>query len=250
MTIAGLQKTTLIDYPGKVACTVFLAGCNFRCPWCYSSELVLPEKIKKQPKISEKDFFKFLKNKKGLLDGVVLCGGEPTLNHDLPDFIRKIKKMGFLVKLDTNGSNPKMLEKLLKEKLLDYIAMDIKAPVGPKSQFPISKIQIKSQIPISKYQKATGVKVDLKNIKKSIEIIKKSGIDYEFRTTVVPGIHSREDIVQIAKEIGPARAYFLQNFRPEKTLNPRFEKLKPYPKEFLSKIKEQIAKHFEICEVR
>ncbi|MDP3093154.1 MAG: anaerobic ribonucleoside-triphosphate reductase activating protein [bacterium] len=250
MLIAGLQKTTLIDYPGKIAATVFLAGCSFRCPWCYSSELVLPEKIRKQPRISEKELFAFLKKRKGLLDGAVLCGGEPTTNKDLPDLIKKIKKLGFLVKLDTNGSNPKMLEKLIKEKLLDYVAMDIKAPLGAKIQIPKSKFQKKSQIPISKYQKATGVKVDLEKIKKSIEIIKESGIDYEFRSTVVPGLHSKKDIVQIAKGIAPARAYFLQNFRPEKTLNPRFKKLKPYPQEVLAEIKKEIAKHFSICETR
>ena len=250
MTIAGLQKTTLIDYPGKVACTVFLAGCNFRCPWCYSSELVLPEKIKKQPRISEKELFKFLKDKKGLLDGVVLCGGEPSLNNDLPEFIRKIRNLGFSVKLDTNGSNPKMLEELIKKRLVDYIAMDVKAPLG-----------LNFQVPSTKYQKATGVKVDLGKIKKSVEIIKKSGIDYEFRTTVVPALHTRKDILEIAKYIsesaprlrrgfGGQGAYFLQNFRPEKTLNPRFKKQRPYSKEFLSEIKGQIAKYFKTCEVR
>src|SRR3989339_39398 len=125
MIIAGLQKTTLIDYPGKVACTVFLAGCNFRCPWCYSPELVLSEEIRKLSKISRKDFFKFLKSRKGLLDGVVICGGEPTINKDLPDFIKQIKKLGYLVKLDTNGSNPEILKKLIKQKLIDYVAMDV-----------------------------------------------------------------------------------------------------------------------------
>lgn len=233
MLIGGLQKTTLIDYPGKVACTVFLIGCNFRCPWCYSSELVLPEKIKKQPRISEKEFFKFLKGKRGLLEGVVICGGEPTLNHDLPDFIRKIKKLGFLVKIDTNGSSPKILRGLITKKLVDYIAMDIKAPLKAQN-----------------YGRATGVKVDLEKIKKSIEIIKKSRIDYEFRSTVVPGAHTKEDIIQIVKDIAPARAYFLQNFRPEKTLNPKFEKVKPYPKEYLTGIKKEIEKPFQICEVR
>ncbi len=232
MIIGGLQKTTLIDYPGKVACTVFLAGCNFRCPWCYSSELVLPEKIKKQPRISEKEFFRFLRGKKGLLDGVVLCGGEPTLNNDLPEFIKKIKGLGFLVKLDTNGSRPDMLKKLIGKKLLDYIAMDIKAPLGIK------------------YQKAIGVKVGLEDIRKSVEIIKRSGIDYEFRTTVVPGIHAKKDVIQIAKDISPAKAYFLQNFRAEKNLDPKFKKIRSYPKTFLEEIKKEISGFFEVCRVR
>jgi pyruvate formate lyase activating enzyme len=240
MVIAGLQKTTLIDYPGKIACTVFLAGCNFRCSWCYSSELVLPEKIKKQPRISEKEFFKFLKGKRGLLDGVVLCGGEPTLNKDLPEFVRKIKKLGFLVKLDTNGSNPQMLKELIKKKLVDYIAMDVKASLKAKSA------KRKAQ----NYERATRVKVNLKDIRKSIEIIKKSGVDYEFRTTVVPRIHMKEDIVQIARALAPARAYFLQSFRPEKTLNPVFLTVRPYSKDFLLEIKKEISRFFQICEVR
>ena len=127
MIIGGLQKTTLIDYPGKISCVVFLAVCNFRCPWCYSGELVLPIKIAQQPRISEKEFFDFLRSRKGLLEGVVICGGEPTVNKDLPQFVEKIKGMGYFVKLDTNGSNPKMLKDLVGRGLVDYVAMDIKA---------------------------------------------------------------------------------------------------------------------------
>jgi pyruvate formate lyase activating enzyme len=250
MIFGGLQKTTLIDYPGKVACTVFTLGCNFRCPFCYSSELVLPEKIKKQPKISEKEILEFLENRKGLLEGVVLCGGEPTINPDLPDFIKKVKKIGFLVKLDTNGTNPEMLEKLINEKLIDYVAMDIKAPLGLKIQNPKFKFQIKSKPQIPKYERATGVKFDIEKVKKSIEIIKNSGINYEFRTTVVATIHNKEDIIQIAKDIAPAKRYYLQNFRPEKTLDPKFEKIKPYPQSFLSEIVKEISPFFEICQLR
>src|SRR3989344_4347363 len=231
MIIAGLQKTTLIDYPGKIACVVFLAACNFRCPWCYSSELVLPLKIAKQPRISEKYFFDFLKERKGMLEGVVICGGEPTINKDLPGFIKKIKKMGFLVKLDTNGSNPEILEKLIKEKLVDYIALDIKASAR-------------------KYRKATGVKTNLEKIKKSIDIIKNSGVDYEFRTTVVPGVHNKEDILEIAKWIRGVRRYYLQNFRAEKTLDPDLEKVKPYLQEFLLEIQTAISPFFEVCQIR
>ena len=231
--IGGIEKSTLIDYPGRIACTVFLIGCNFRCPFCYSSELVLHEKIKLQPRISQKDFFKFLKERQGLIDGVVICGGEPTISKDLPEFIRKIKKLGFLIKLDTNGSNPEMLKKLIKEGIIDYVAMDIKAP-------------LESQ----KYNRGVGVKVDLDKIRESIEIIKNSYVDYEFRTTVVPTIHTKEDIIQIAKEISPAKKYYLQNFRPEKTIDPTFEKIKPYPKEFLLEIKKEIEKFFEVCEIR
>ena len=229
--IGGLQKTTLVDYPGQVAATVFLTGCNFRCPFCYSSELVLPEKIKKQPKISEKELFDFLGGRRGLLEGIVICGGEPTCNEDLPEFIKKIKEMGFLVKLDTNGSNPRMLKNLVDERLVDYVAMDIKAPKR-------------------KYQEVAGVKINIKDIEESIRILKEGTVDYEFRTTVVPTLHSREDIIEIAKWIGSAKRFFLQNFRPEKTINPRFEKVKPYSKEFLEELRKEISSSFETCQIR
>ncbi len=229
--IGGLQKTTLIDYPGRLAATVFLCGCNFRCPFCYSRELVLPEEIKKQPKISEKEFFDFLKEKKGLLEGIVICGGEPTIHQDLPDFIKKIKDLGYLVKLDTNGSNPEMLKRLIGEKLIDYTAMDVK---GPKE----------------KYDEAAGVKVDMRKIGESMAILKEEKVGFEFRTTVVPTIHAKEDIVKIAKWIGPAKKYYLQSFRPEKTVDPKFEKVKPYPKDYLPEIKEEISQFFEVCQVR
>ena len=211
---------TLIDYPGKIACTVFTIGCNFFCPFCHNPELVDPEKIKKQPIISEKEFFEFLTGRKGMLEGVCITGGEPTLHKDLPGFIKKIKELGFSVKLDTNGSNPEMLKKLIGEKLIDYIAMDIK------------NSNLKSQI------------------SKSVEIIKNSRIDYEFRTTVVPVLHTKEDIIQIAKEISPAKKYFLQQFRPGKNLDKKFEKEKPYSKKELEDFCEAIKSYFDFCEVR
>ena len=229
--IGGLQKTTLIDYPGHVAATVFLIGCNFRCPFCYSSELVLPEKIKLQPRIPEKDFFDFLKEKKGLLEAVVICGGEPTINEDLPSFCKKIKEMGYLIKLDTNGSNPKMLEKLIDEKLIDYVSMDIKAPK-------------------EKYEKAAGVKVNINDVEESIRILKQGKIEYEFRMTIVPLIHTKEDVIKIVEWLGPAKKFFLQNFRPEKTLNPEFEKIKPYSEDFFLEIKDKISSFFENVQLR
>ena len=231
MEIGGLQKVTLIDYPGRIAATVFLCGCNFKCPWCYSSELVLPEKIKKQPKISEREFFKYLKDRKKLLDGLVLCGGEPTINKKLPSFIKKIKKMGFLIKLDTNGSDPKILKKLIDEKLIDYVAMDLK---GPKER----------------YSEFSGRKVDVKKIQKSIDILKENKVDYEFRSTIVPSLHTKEDVIEMAKWIRGAKRYYLQNFRPEKTIDPKFEKIKPYPQEYLLEIQKAIAPFFEVCQVR
>lgn len=231
MFIGGLQKLTLIDFPGKLSCTVFLTGCNFRCPWCYSSELVLPEKIKSHPRIPQKYFFDFLKKRKNLLEGVCICGGEPTINKDLSSFIKKIKKMGFLVKLDTNGSNPKMLKNLIDEKLIDYVAMDIKTTK-------------------EKYERAVGVKVDVEKIQKSIDILKEGRIDFEFRTTIVPNVHSKEDIIKIAKWINGAPKYFLQNYRAEKTLDPKFEKIDPYSQEYLLEIQKAISPFFEVCQIR
>ena len=232
MIISGLQKNTLIDFPGKLACTVFISGCNFFCPWCYSAELVLPEKIKQQPEISEKEFFDFLKERQGLLDGVVICGGEPTMRKDLPEFIKKIKDLCFSVKLDTNGSNPAMLKELINGNLLDYVAMDIKTTKD-------------------KYNKDLGIKVDMEKIEESIEILKKGKVPFEFRTTVVPTVHEKEDLLNMAKWIaGQNVKYYLQNFRPEKTIDPKFEKIKPYPDEWMLAVKEEIAPLFQICEIR
>lgn len=231
MIIGGLQKLTLIDYPGKLAATVFLAGCDFRCPWCYSSELVLPEKIVRQPKISEKEFFRFLKSRQGLLEGVVICGGEPLINRGLPKFIKKIKKLKYSVKIDTNGSWPEMLGDLINKKLIDYVAMDIKAPK-------------------EKYEKAVGRRVNIKNIEGSISLLKKGKVDYEFRTTIVPTLLKKEDVLKIARWISGARKYYLQNFRPEKTCNSKFETVKPYSEKYLLETQKAVSPFFETCRLR
>ena len=235
MIIGGLQKVTLVDYPGKLACTVFLSGCNFRCPFCYSKELVLEEEIRNHSQVSEDYFFDFLNEKKGMLEGCVICGGEPTVNGEaLVDFIKKIKKEAFLVKLDTNGSNPKMIKRLIDEKLIDYIAMDIKAPLVRE-----------------KYEQACGVSFDVSKIKESILIIKNSEIDYEFRTTVIPGIHTEEDIINIANEISPANKYFIQRFRGEKgTIDNKFESVTPFPDEFYKNIENKIKNLFRLFKIR
>ena len=236
MEIGGLQKTTLIDYPGRVACTVFLIRCNFRCPFCYSSELVLKEKIKEQPRIPEQDFFDFLEKRKNQLDGVVICGGEPTVNPELSDFCKKIKEMGFLVKLDTNGSNPEMLQKLISDKLVDYVAMDIKAPK-------------------EKYPETIGYGRDfndilVKQVSESVDILNKREVDYEFRTTFAPKILNKQDILDIAKWISPAKRYYIQNFVAQKTLNPEFEHLKPHPDKEVLDIQKKISHLFDVCEIR
>lgn len=226
MKIGGLQKVTLIDYPGKVACTVFLSGCNFRCPFCYSPELVLPEKIKNHPSIKEKDFFDFLSEKKGLLDGCVICGGEPTIyGEELIDFCKKIKEMGFSIKLDTNGSNPDVLIKAIP--LIDYIAMDIKSPLDQR-------------------YKEFSVIDCLDRIKESIEIVKKSGIDYEFRTTITN--HSVDDILEIAEYLSPAKKYYIQRFVGEKE-NISGEKY-TLKEEDLKLIEKSIKNLFEVFKIR
>ncbi|MFA5165845.1 MAG: anaerobic ribonucleoside-triphosphate reductase activating protein [Candidatus Paceibacterota bacterium] len=232
MLIGGLQKTTLIDYPGKIACVVFLAGCNFRCPFCYSAEIVLPEKILRQPTISEEKFFAFLKDKVGMLDGVVVCGGEPTLNEDLPNFIKKIKNLGFLVKLDTNGSNPAMLKKLLKGNFLDYVAMDIKAK--PEN-----------------YKKVGCGASDFQKVEESVKELKKNNIAFEFRTTMVPGLVSASDMPQIAKWIGGLDVpYYLQNFRPDKTLDPSLMSLSPYTDQEIKEAEQAAKPYFKSVKVR
>ena len=189
MNIAGVQKVTLLDYPGKVACEIFTQGCNFECPFCQNSSLI---PITNTGEFSEEEIFEYLNLRKNILDGVVITGGEPTVQKDLKSFIKKIKDLGLLVKLDTNGGNPKVLQELIDEKLVDYVAMDIKNI-------------------FNKYNITSGKKINLDNIKKSIEILKASKIDYEFRTTIIKEMHSLDDIVSICKLVGNAK-YYLQNF--------------------------------------
>jgi pyruvate formate lyase activating enzyme len=229
MLIKGLVKTTLIDYPGKVACTVFLAKCNFRCPYCQNPDLVAG--YWELPTISEEEIFRHLKSRKKWLDGVCVSGGEPTLNSDLPEFLRKIKSMGFLIKLDTNGTNPEMLKKLLDEKLIDYAAMDIKAP-------------------LERYEEVVRARVDLEKIKQSVEIIRNSGVDYEFRTTVVPGLLNSGDIEKICSWLRGSKRYYLQQFRSDVTLDASFRKVAPYKPEEMLKCYEVAKNNFEVCEVR
>ena len=189
--IAGLKKTSLLDYPEKISAIVFTKGCNFKCGYCHNPQLL--ENNSKNDSISIESFFEFLNTRKGKLDGVVITGGEPTLQKDLKLFIEKIKSLGFLVKLDTNGSNPNIVEDLIKNNLVDYIAMDIKAP-------------------LNKYSSIINKDIDTDKIEKSIEIIMQSGIDYEFRTTVLKSQISREDFNEIGKLIKGAKKYYLQKF--------------------------------------
>lgn len=193
MTIGGLQQLTLLDYPGKTACTVFLNGCNFRCPFCHNWGLVGAE-TGVQNYISEDSLFEFLKSRVGKLDGVVISGGEPTIHDGLDEFIGRIRELGYLIKLDTNGTNPEMLNDLLDCGLLDYVAMDIKTGNGG-------------------YARVAGVKhADLEAIKASIYILRNSGVDHEFRTTVVDELHKPIDFELIGRMIAGAEKYYIQAF--------------------------------------
>ena len=191
MIIKGLQKITLLDFPGKVACTVFTAGCNFRCPFCHNASLVV--RAGEVDEISSESFFNYISKRKGILDGVCITGGEPLLSVGIEDFIREIKAMGFLVKLDTNGAYPDKLEALLDEGLVDYVAMDIKN----------SK---------EKYALTAGLKDFPAEIERSIKIIMDKTPDYEFRTTVVRELHNTQDIVKIAEWLKGAKHYYLQTY--------------------------------------
>jgi pyruvate formate lyase activating enzyme len=225
MILAGLQKNTLIDYPGKVACTAFTAGCNFRCPYCHNPALVTgdPERM------PEEYFWNFLDERKGWLDGVCITGGEPLIHEDAAEFLKKIKEKGFDVKLDTNGSFPDALEKCLPH--ADYIAMDIKAP-------------------IEKYASVAGVEV-AEAIRKSVEIIRNSGKEYEFRTTVVPEFYSREDALEIGEWLKGSYAYYLQQFVSQGELvDPEYRGKPGYPPQELVKLRDELRPYFKKCEVR
>lgn len=231
MNIASFQKFTMVDYPGHVAATVFTVGCNFRCSFCHNPELVLGSQFTVHSNDNEKEFFKFLKLRKGKLDAVCITGGEPTLQKDLIPFISKIKKMGYLVKLDTNGMRPDVIKKALDLKIVNYIAMDIKNS-------------------LKNYEKTVCAKVDLERIKLSVELIKNSGIDYDFRTTVVPGIHKEKDFDDIAVWIGGAKRYFLQRFRDMKTLDTTLKERTKGKQLNLEKIQKKLKKHFDLVGIR
>ena len=194
MKVTGIQKLTLLDYPGVVACTVFTAGCNFRCPFCHNAMLVLPEQIDDEC-LTDDEVFGFLKKRRGVLDGVAVTGGEPLLHADMPEFLARVKELGYKTKLDTNGSNPELLSEIVKNKLVDRVAMDIKnAP--------------------EEYARTIGLKsFDIAPVERSKEMLLRGDIDYEFRTTVVKGIHTKESLIGAAKWIEGAKEYYLQQFK-------------------------------------
>ena len=224
MKIAGLQKLTLLDYPGKVACSVFTPGCNYRCPFCHNAALVLPERSRDE--ISKGDVLAFLRKRVGMLDGVCVSGGEPLLQAGLADFLREVKELGYVVKLDTNGSNPDLLGRLIDEGLLDYAAMDIKNT-------------------LAKYAETAGVPgMDLNAVVQSAELLMRERIPFEFRTTLVREFHTLEDVLEIGRWLQGATRYFLQHFVdsgdllssglhpvPEDEMRVMADSLRPYIKE-------------------
>jgi pyruvate formate lyase activating enzyme len=219
--IKGFLETSFLDWPGKLCSVLFLPRCNFCCPYCHNHSLVFhPEQY---PSIPFEDILSRLSTFRDWLDGVCLTGGEPTLNVDLPSLIREIKRNGFLVKLDTNGSNPWMLEALIKGKEIDFISMDVKAPLDPFS-----------------YRRSTGLSIDLNLILRSIELLKRGGVEHEFRMTVVPGLHREEDIKRLGQQLRAGREFILQNFNPENPLDPALRNTLPYDPELLKEMEREI----------
>lgn len=229
MKIGGLQKVSLIDYPGKICAIVFTQGCNFRCPYCHNPELVDPNLFWECE--SEDALMSFLEKRKGKLDAVSITGGEPTIQQDLIAFMKRLKDIGYFVKIDTNGSNPEVINSIIDENLVDYIAMDIKAP-------------------FKKYEELTQSQVDKNKIRKSIALIMASGIPYEFRTTVLKSKLSKRDILEIGKIIENASSYVLQTFVPLKTLDQSYLSESTYTREELETLKEKLLMHVHSVTVR
>ena len=227
MIISGMQKLTLVDYPEHTACIIFTQGCNFRCPFCHNSDLV--KDANNSNKIDEQVLFDYLDKRKGLIDGVCISGGEPLLQNDIVLFIKKIKGKGYKIKLDTNGSNPSVLNSLIENGLVDYVAMDI------KNSF-------------SKYETTSGVNVNISNIKKSIDVLKNSSIDFEFRTTIVKELHCYEDIKEILDFIGPNVKYYIQNYRDCETVLKKG--LSSFSNEELQFIKENLERKYPNIVIR
>ncbi|MDD2251542.1 MAG: anaerobic ribonucleoside-triphosphate reductase activating protein [Dehalococcoidales bacterium] len=220
--ICGFKSLSLIDYPGQIAPVVFVGGCNFRCPFCHNADLVLHPSPTKE--FSEENVLMRIESAKSLADGVVITGGEPTLWGGLESFIRRIRKLGLKVKLDTNGSLPPVLEHLIEEGLLDYIAMDIKTS-------------------IARYSEAAGVSVDVSAILKSVSIIKNAHVPHEFRTTCVPGLVEEDDIHAICQMLGQNEKLTLQYFQPDHTIDQSYSQVKPYPPEVMERLLSIITIH-------
>jgi pyruvate formate lyase activating enzyme len=228
MKLGGFQKLSLLDYPDKLSAIIWTIGCNFRCPFCYNKEIVFG----KVDAIPQEAIFEYLEKRKKLLEGLVITGGEPTLQPDLKEFTKHVKQIGYQIKIDTNGSNPTQIKDLIDNRLVDYISMDIKAPK-------------------ERYEKLAGCKVDLKKIEKSIELIKQEAPDYEFRTTFTPKLLEKKDILEIAKWLKTSKKYYLQQFEQKHPLiSSAMEEVIPYPTEYLQETLEEIKPYFKECGLR
>lgn len=230
MLITGFQKSTLLDYPGKVSALIFTYGCNLRCEYCHNPELVILP-CTKASITKDEEVFSFLKSRKNLLDALVITGGEPTLQKDLIPFIKKVKDIGLLVKLDTNGTNSKIVKELLDLDIVDYWAMDIK---------------YEDEI----YKQNLQENIEYEEIKESIRLIKERARDYEFRTTYVKGIHTIKSAEGIGKLIEGSKRYYIQNFRPGKTINPTLNRSNTFTQKELKQIKKIIKKYIKEVEIR
>jgi pyruvate formate lyase activating enzyme len=225
----GLQRLSLIDYPGKLCATIFTAGCNFRCPYCYNEDIVLDYPA--MPKVPEDKIIEFLHPRLGFLDGVCVTGGEPTIHRELPKFLGRLKSIGSLVKLDTNGSRPKALAYVMEKGLVNYIALDVK-------------------VPLDRYEETVRYRVKPEGLKETIKLIRRSGVDHEFRTTVVPGLLDGDDLEEIAMTLAGSRRYVLQQFRPGKTLCPDFKDVKPYSEAEMRQFRDRVAPYFAETRLR
>lgn len=228
MQIHGLNKMTLLDYPKHLAALIFLGGCNMRCPFCQNASLVIaPES---QPVIPEEELFSYLNKRKNILEGICISGGEPTLYPDLPQLIEKIKALGYLIKLDTNGTNPAMLKQLVRDHLIDYVAMDIKNCR-------------------EKYPETSGTSKNLLgSVEESVAYLKTSPVEYEFRTTIVKELHTSSDILSIGRWLEGSKLYYLQSYRnSEDILCPGYH---AHPKEILEEFVDLLAPYIEHVQIR
>jgi len=229
MKIGGFQKASLIDYPGMISGVVFTQGCNFRCPYCHNPELVDPRRFGST--IPADDVIEFLGRRRGKLDAVTITGGEPTLQGHLPEFLEEIRRMGFLVKIDTNGASPEMMARLLAKKLVDYVAMDLKGP-------------------LDRYSAIVGVGVNRRDIETSIALLGSAGIPHEFRTTLVASLHTSPEVIKMAELISGAPKFVLQRFVPSKLLDPRLGRADCFPDHEIDAMREQLEKNLPCVAIR
>jgi len=223
LPIVGIERLSLSDYPGKLCANLIVPGCNFRCPYCSEKEIIFD--FIPMPKVSEDQVIAFLHPRMGFLDGVCVTGGEPTIHRELPAFLERLKSIGSLVKLDTNGSHPKRLGHVLGRKFVDYVAMDIKTP-------------------LKRYTETVGYRITPEELLDSIQLIRRSGVDYEFRTTAVPGIVDGGDLEEIAKTLAGSKRYVLQGFKPGSTISDDCKSVQPYSLVEMRQFVDRVSPYF------